>query len=125
MVIGIRRHRRLDHRMFLQLFEHDGHRALQLRVVSRRHVFRQHLHFDIRRNAVAFDFPFTVEAEDRIARRGHIAAIEQRRVPTDADQSAPGTHPDQGPDVGLTEVPGANKPGFGASGGLRGPPTNM
>src|ERR1700734_3419264 len=106
MVVGIRRHRRLDYRMLLQLPKNDGYGPLELCIVARGHILRQFLHFDIRRNAVSLHFPVAVEAENRVAWRGHGAAVDQSGVAADADQSAPGAHADQGSEPRLAEVPG-------------------
>src|SRR5580698_3645521 len=85
MVVGIRRHRRLDYRMLLQLPKNDGYGPLELCIVARGHILRVSLHF-----------PVAVEAENRVAWRGHGAAVDQSGVAADADQSAPGAHADQG-----------------------------
>src|ERR1700760_3890213 len=63
---GQRRH---GNGMFLQLLQYDGHRTLELRVMSGGDIFRQLLDHDIWSNDVPFDFPLTVEAINGRARR--------------------------------------------------------
>ena len=70
VVVRVRRNGRHRHRVLLQLLHHDRDCPLQLHIVTRGHIFRQLLHFDIRWDAVTFHLPLAVQTIDPVARRG-------------------------------------------------------
>src|ERR1700730_18462799 len=61
VIVGIRRDRRGWHGMILELWQQDRTRALQLQVMTSCHILRQFFYLDVRRDAVAFHFPFAIQ----------------------------------------------------------------
>ena len=66
---------------------------------------RVKINFNVRRNSTVFDFPIAVKAIDSGSRRGNVASVDQFRITSNADQSAPGLLADQRADGGFAEVP--------------------
>ncbi len=93
-------------RILFQLLQRDCHRALQLRIVPRVHSFWIKLHFHIRCDAVILDIPLAAGIEESEIGRGNRAAIHQRRILRDANQSTPGAFAHQRSHVRVAEHPG-------------------
>ncbi len=62
-------------------------------------------HFDVRRDAVPFDFPRSVQSADADVRRFDATAVLERRRSADADEATPRPHADERPELLLTEIP--------------------
>src|SRR5437899_5686501 len=91
--------------MLLQLLHHYLDGLFELRIVPCAPCGGFKVNFNVRRDAVVFHFPLTVQAVDGRTRRGDAPAVNQFRITADPDQSAPGFLATEWPDAGLAEIP--------------------
>ncbi len=95
------RHR--HERVLPHLIEHDLDGLVELGVSPVGHERRVVDHLDVRIDAVALDAPRPVLVVEREARHAHVTAVDQRRVPRQTDQTAPGPRADERADAPLPE----------------------
>src|SRR5436853_2297788 len=91
--------------IFGQRIHHDRYGLLQLRIMPLTYCRWIEVDVIIRRDAVAFDLPVTVEPVNGAARCGHAAAVDEVRVAPYADQPSPSLLADQRTDSRFAEVP--------------------
>src|SRR5437868_5142785 len=89
----------------LELLHHQLDRFFELHVVALAPSLRRHFHLNIGSDTVVFHVPFALGVVEGEARRGDPAAIEQRRITANADQSTPGARAYQRPDMVEAEIP--------------------
>src|SRR5437868_1939902 len=105
MVIGKRRTPGFVLRVLAHVIHQKLHGLFQLRIVALPPRGRIELDFDVGRDAVVLNLPFSVEPEYRRVWGGHIASIHQRRQPESGHKTAPGSLADKGPNLSLLEIP--------------------
>src|SRR6202451_409321 len=91
--------------MVFFFLHHYLDRFVEVRVVALTPGGGIEIDIEIRSDAMVFDFPLAVQAVDRGARRGDVAAIEQLGITADADQDSPGALADERADAGFAEIP--------------------
>src|SRR5271170_4953102 len=97
MIIRIRWPLILRQGMLLQLLHHDLDCLIELRVVSLAIGSRVEIDFDVWSYSVILHFPLAFETIDSAPRRRHMTSVEQLRVTSNPDQTAPGFLADQWP----------------------------
>src|SRR5262249_19728558 len=105
VIVRGRREGRDDQRMLFEPLEGDLDSFFQLRVMPGSDRSGLVFHLDVRRDAAILHFPFAVQTVNGHSRRGNAAAIHQRRIVVDADQSSPSAGSDQSTDLILLEHP--------------------
>ena len=106
LVIRIRRALILARWRLRQSVQDQLDRLLQLRIAALPPQFRVELDFDVGRHAFVFHLPFAFGCPEGEVRRSYAAAIDQRWIPADADQSAPSAFPDHRPEFVPLKCPG-------------------
>src|SRR5437763_12425810 len=92
--------------MLFQLLHHDLDGFFQLRVMALSVSCGIKIDFNVRRDAMVFNLPLTVEAVNSRTGRGKTATIDQFRITADSNQTSPGLLANQRTDAALAKIPG-------------------